>query len=142
MEIIENSNLKRGIERFILLNGHSSFPGWSYKRLEPWDNSITKKKFIDHPQKEVLLSSIVGTIHCDYTELTSWLEFLGALKKVNTPEILLVRANFSIQDYTNDYPTFICYNGKYWITDGNNRICASRFNTIKSVTASVREYFD
>ncbi len=103
-----------------------------------------------HHQKKIYSASskrsstffIVGSKHSDYTELTSWLEFLGALKKVNTPEILLNRANFSNKDYTNDYPSFICYNGKYWIADGNNRICASRFNNIKSITAIVTEYFD
>jgi hypothetical protein len=138
----ENSYyLNRGILRYEILTGHSLYSKWTSDPLIPWQEDFQNLSYQHYPSKEIKLNSIVGSIHPDYNGLKSWLEFLGALKKVNSHELLIYYSEFFKSNREAPDAKIIEYKGQYWIAEGNNRICIARFMNIESIIVPVSEYY-
>jgi hypothetical protein len=133
--------LTRGKHRYEILTGNRLYKEWMNEPLIAWDDKIFKLSYHHFPKKEIELKTIVGSSHTDYNGLNSWLEFLGALKKVHSQEGLTFYSHFFKDNKETTDVLVAGHNGKYWIVGGNNRICIAKFMSIESIIVSVNEYY-
>lgn len=133
--------LNRGKHRYEILTGKTLYKDWMNESLATWDDRILKLSYNHFPQKEIELKTIVGSIHTDYNGLNSWVEFLGALKKVNSSEGLAYYSHFFKLNKETTDALVAGHDGKYWIVGGNNRICIAKFMELNSIIVPVNEYY-
>lgn len=115
------------------------YPDWYYEKVMSMDG-IENAEFYSSDGddiKEISVKDIIGTTHDSYNN-RMWLEMLNNLKRKdeNTDEEAIKTA---ILDGVNG-KSVSEYNGKYYILDGNHRLCYAKFLKIEKVYCNVSKH--
>ena len=134
----------KGLNNLLILTDSNILPVFYNETLLHPDEYFAFWKSSRIYNASVETNKIVGTSYSDYCGKT-WLEMLGSLNQFG-------QDTFKI--YSNNRELFILkcvkesqeqiklrkYADKYFIDDGNNRICTAKFLGIKEIECRVTEY--
>lgn len=115
------------------------FPDWYFdKVLSPIDIENYHFYYMDSSFYDIIeVKDIVGTFHEKYQHKT-WLQMLSNLKRhKDDTDIEYIT---SIIQKMYDDKSVVEYDGKYYISGGNHRLCQAKFLEIKKVHCYVTRY--
>ena len=115
------------------------FPPWYFEKVQsPEDLENFEFYYCQgYAYEEISVEKIIGTTHCSYFH-KAWLEMLTNLKRhVTDNNVELVKQAILRKD---DGKSVDEYSGKYYICEGNHRLCQAKFLGIPKVYCMVTKY--
>lgn len=114
-------------------------PTWYFEKvLRPQDLENFQFYFYSGSvQDDIFVKDIVGTVHENYYH-KAWLEMLSSLKR-HKDDFNVERIIQTIQR-EHDGKSVAEYEGKYYILEGNHRLCQAKFLELEEVHCSVSKY--
>lgn len=123
----------------ILTLKKEDFPQWYFAKVQcPQD--LDNFEFYHYDSivyKEICTSDIIGTCHADYYH-KAWLEMLSHLKRHKTEDNIEQIKNIILRK--NDDKLVCEYNNRYYIVEGNHRLCQAKFLNLEKVYCGVIRY--